>query len=93
MTRSGQTASRDDLRAWRLVSLAVLAHMLRSRRFQERAATAAIVLAALAGLSEDNHAKMLARLAAWNKRQARRFEHQAERQARQLEPTAEHALT
>ena len=86
--QTSQASGRDNRVAWRLVSLAVLAHMLRSRGFQERAATAAIVLAAVAGLGQENEAKTLARLAAWNKRQAKRLEHEAERQARQLQRIA-----
>ena len=84
-TRGSQTSSRDNRVAWRLVALAVLGHMLRSRRFHERAAVAAIVLTALAGLRQENQARILARLAAWNKRQVNRFEHEAERQVKRLE--------
>jgi hypothetical protein len=51
--------------------------MLRSRRLYERAAFAAIVLAALAGLNQESRAKALARLTAWVKRQDDRLEHKA----------------
>ena len=50
------------------IGLGVLVHMLRSRRLYERAAFAAIVLAALAGLAgldRESRAKTRARLAAW----------------------------
>ena len=83
--RSYTPTVRDNRAAWRLVSLAVLLHMLRSRRFQELAAVAVIALVALAGLRRENQAKMIARLVAWNARQAKRFEHEAERQVRKLE--------
>jgi hypothetical protein len=51
--------------------------MLRSRRLYERAAFAAIVLAALAGLNQDSRAKNLARLTAWAKRQDERLQRKA----------------
>jgi hypothetical protein len=91
-TRRPQT-SNPDRQALRLVGLAVLTHMLRSRRFQERAAVAAIVLAALAGLRQENQAKALAALAAWNKRQADRLEREVGRQIRQAKRKAKGALT
>lgn len=91
-TRRPQTPN-PDRQALRLIGLAVLAHMLRSRRFQERTAVAAIVLAALAGLRQENQARVLAGLAAWDKRQANRLEQEVERQVRLLERKAKGALT
>jgi hypothetical protein len=49
--------------------------MLRSRRLYERAAVAAVILAALAGMGQENRAKTLARMTAWAKRQDERLEH------------------
>jgi hypothetical protein len=69
--------SADNQRAIRMVGLAVLIHMLRSRRLYERAAFAAIVLAALAGLNRESRAKNLARLTAWAKRQDDRLQRKA----------------
>jgi hypothetical protein len=69
--------SANNQRAIRMVGLAVLIHMLRSRRLYERAAFAAIVLAALAGLNKDSRAKNLARLTAWAKRQDERLQRKA----------------
>src|SRR5579864_8546472 len=66
--------SADNQTAIRVVGLAVLVHMLRSRRLYERVAFAAIVLAALAGLNRESRAKTLARLTAWAKRQDDRLE-------------------
>lgn len=63
--------------AIRVVGLAVLVHMLRSRRLYERAAFAAVVLAALAGLNQESRAKTIARLTAWEKRQEDRLERKA----------------
>jgi hypothetical protein len=66
--------SADHQAAIRVIGLAVLVHMLRSRRLYERAAFAAIVLAAVAGLNQESRAKALARLSAWAKRQDERLE-------------------
>jgi hypothetical protein len=63
--------------AIRMVGLAVLVQMLRSRRLYEGAAFAAIVLAALAGLNKESRAKALARLTAWVKRQDDRLQRKA----------------
>src|SRR5580692_12664623 len=71
----GQSA--DNRMAIRMVGLAVLIHMLRSRRLYEGAAFAAIVLAALAGLNRESRAKALARLTAWVKRQDDRLQRKA----------------
>jgi hypothetical protein len=60
-----------------MVGVAVLIHMLRSRRFYEGAAFAAVVLAALAGLNQESRAKALARLTAWVKRQDDRLQRKA----------------
>jgi hypothetical protein len=73
--RSGPSA--DNQTAIRMVGVAVLIHMLRSRRLYERAAFAAIVLAALAGLNQESRAKALARLTAWAKRQDDRLQRKA----------------
>ena len=75
--RRPQVPGRDDRTAARLTSLALLAHMLRSRSFYERVAFAAIVVAAAAKLGQENQARNFARLAAWNKRQIERLEHKA----------------
>jgi len=69
--------SADNRTAIRMVGLAVLIHMLRSRRLYERAAFAAIVLAALAGLNQESRAKAVARLVAWAKRQDDRLQRKA----------------
>jgi hypothetical protein len=85
-TPRSQTSSPGTTAAWRLIRLAVLGHMLHSRRFYERAAVGAIVLAALARIGRENRARSLARLAAWNKRQAQFLERQAERRRKHLAP-------
>jgi len=69
--------SADNQMAIRIVGLAVLVRMLRSRRLYERAAFAAIVLAALAGLNQESRARALARLTAWVKRQDDRLQRKA----------------
>jgi hypothetical protein len=68
----------------RLLVLAALAQMLRSRRFYEGLAFGVIVLAALAGINQENRASALARLAAWNRRQAQLFEREAERKVKRV---------
>jgi hypothetical protein len=86
--RQSRTSGRGNKTTWRLVGLAVLAHMLRSRRFYENVAFAAIVLAALSGLSQENRARAFGRLIAWNKQQIRLLERKAEREAERLERKA-----
>ena len=71
-----------------LVGLGVVGHVLRSRRFYERAIIGAIVLGALRGLGQENRASAFERLAAWNKRQVQFLEREAERQARRLDRKA-----
>jgi len=88
-TRRSRTSRSGTGLALRLIGLALLAHILRSRRFYERMATGAIVLAALSGIGKENRANTLARLAAWNKKQVQHIEHQAEWQAHHLERQAE----
>ena len=65
-----------------LVGLGVVGHVLRSRRFYEKVAVAAIVLGALRGIGQDNRASTMARLQAWDKRQIQRLERKARRQGR-----------
>ena len=63
--------------------------MLRSRRFYERLAVGAIVLAAFRGINQQSRANAYARLTAWNKKQAQQFEQRAERTAQHIERQAE----
>jgi hypothetical protein len=84
-TRQSRTSGRDNHRPWRLIGLALLGHMLRSRRFYERVAFAAVVLAALSRLGQENQTKTFARLAAWNKRQIQLLERKVEKEAGRLE--------
>lgn len=72
-----QTPDLDDQMAIRLVRLAVVRDMLRSRRFYERVAVAAIVLGALRKVGQENRASAMARLVAWNKREIQRLERKA----------------
>src|SRR5271166_4829187 len=69
----------DGQTALGLVVLGVVAHVLRSRRFYEEVAVAAIALSALRRIGQDNRASSLARLRAWDARQIRRIEHKAQR--------------
>jgi len=71
-----------------LVGLGVVGHVLRSRRFYETVAVAAIVLGALKGIGHDNRVSTMARLQAWNKREIQRLERKAQRQGRAAKGSA-----
>lgn len=92
--RSPRTSSPRNQSAMRLVGLAVLIHMLRSRRFYERLAFGAIVVASLRGLTQENRTVSVERVVAMVKRQDQRLERKAvalvERQERRLERKAKH---
>ena len=78
----------DGQAALGLVGLGVVGHVLRSRRFYEKVAVAAIVLGALRGIGQDNRASTMARLQAWNKREIQRLERKAQRQGRAVKGSA-----
>jgi hypothetical protein len=73
---------RDHKMAWGLVVLGLMRHVLRSRHFYQGVAVAAVTLASLRGISQENRANAMARLAAWNRRELQRLEHKAERRTR-----------
>jgi len=73
--------------ATRLVWLAVVHRMLRSRRFYERVAVAVIALRALGQMGLENRASTVERLAAWNKRELQRLERKAKQPARSAQGT------
>ena len=64
----------------RLVRLALIRDVLRSRRFYERVTLAVIVLRALGQINQQNRASAIARLSAWDKRQIHRIEVKAQQQ-------------
>jgi galactokinase len=76
-TPKSQTPDSDNQMAVRLVQLAMVRHVLRSRRFYERLAVVAIALAALKKMDQENRANLMARLVAWNERQIQRLERKA----------------
>jgi hypothetical protein len=88
-TRRSRTSGRGTRLALRLIWLALLSHVLRSRRFYERMAVGAIVLAALRGINQESRASTLERLATWNKKQTQNIERRAERTAHRIERRAE----
>ena len=88
-TRQSRTSGRGTQLALRLIGLALLRHMLRSRRFYERMAFGAIVLAAFRGINQQSRANTYARLAAWNTKQTQNIERRAERTAQNIERRAE----
>jgi hypothetical protein len=73
---------------WRLVGLALIGHMLRSRGFYEKMAFAAIVVTALAGFSKQSRENAFGRIVAWNTTQIKALERKAEREAGRLERKA-----
>jgi hypothetical protein len=75
---------RHPKRVWWLMGLAMLIHVLRSRRFYENVAIGATVLAAGRNLGQESRANALARLTAWDKRQDQRVKRESERQAKRL---------
>ena len=79
----------DQRMATRLVWLAVVRHVLRSRLFYERVAVAVIALRALRQMGQENRASAMARLAAWNKRELQRLERKAKRQSRVVKGTGQ----
>ena len=66
----------------RLLALATVVHVLRSRRFYQRVITVAVALGALRQIGREDQASTMARLAAWDKRQVQRMERKAKRQGR-----------
>jgi len=82
-----RTPGLDQRMATRLVWLAVVHHVLRSRRFYERVAVAVIALRALRQMGQENRASTMARLAAWNKREMQRLERKAKQPARAAKGT------
>ena len=85
---ASRTSSPGNKFALRLIGLGVVIHMLRSRRFYERVAVGAIVLAAVRNMGQEQRASTFERLSAWNKRQIEILERKAEQQARRLERKA-----
>ena len=73
--------------AMRLVRLAVIRDVLRSRRFYERMALAVIVIRALRQINQQNRASAMARLSAWDKRQIQRLQVKAQHQVRAAKGT------
>jgi len=86
-----RTPGFDQRMAARLVWLAVIRHVLRSRRFYERVAVAVIALRALRQMGQENRASAMARLAAWNKRELQRLERKAKQPARAVKGTGQMA--
>src|ERR1700722_2497015 len=81
----------DARMAFGLVGLGVIGHVLRSRRFYEKVAVAAIVLGALKGIGHDNQVSTMARLQAWDKREIQRLQRKAQRQGRAVKGAAQMA--
>ena len=81
----------DTKMAWGLVGLGLVGHMLRSPRFYQTVAVAAIAVGSLRQIGQQNRASMTARLSAWNKREMQRLEREAQRQGRAVKGSAQMA--
>ena len=77
--------------AMRVIVLATVAHMLRSRRFYARLITVVVAVRALGQIGHENQSTNLARLSAWDKRQVQRLEQKAQRHVRAIKGSAEMA--
>jgi hypothetical protein len=75
----------------RVIALATVGHMLRSRRFYQRLVTIAVVVRALGQIGQENQASTMARLAAWDKRQVERVERKAKAEGRAVKGSVQMA--
>ncbi len=81
----------DSKMTWGLVGLGLVGHILRSPRFYQTVAVAAIAVGALRQVGQQSTASTTARLQAWDKRQMKRLERRAQRQARAVKGSAQMA--
>jgi hypothetical protein len=81
----------DSKMTWGLVGLGLVGHILRSPRFYQTVAVATIAVGALRQVGQQNRASMMGRLSAWDKRQMKRLERRAQRQARAVKGSAQMA--
>ena len=77
--------------AMRVIVLATMAHMLRSRRFYARLITVVVAVRALGQIGHENQTNNMARLSAWDKRQVERLERQAKSQGRAVKGSVQMA--
>jgi hypothetical protein len=63
-----------------MIALAMVVHILRSRRFYQRVITVAVAIGAIRQIGQEDQASTMAHLAAWDKRQVQRLERKAKRQ-------------
>ena len=90
-TAAAEGGSAGNRTAMRMIVLATVAHMLRSRRFYARLITVVVAVRALGQIGHENQASTMARLTAWDKRQVQRLEHKAQRHVRAIKGSAEMA--
>jgi len=77
--------------AMRVIALATVMHILRSRRFYARLITIVVAVRALGQIGQENQASTMARLTAWDKRQVERLERKAKSQGRAVKGTLQMA--
>ena len=90
-TAAAGGGSAGHRRAMRVIVLATVAHMLRSRRFYARLITVVVAVRALGQIGHENQASTMERLTAWDKRQVQRLEHKAQRHVRAIKGSADMA--
>jgi hypothetical protein len=76
--RRPRAASAEHRAAIRIVALATVVQMRRSRRFYQRVTPVAIALGGLRRIGQENQASTMARPAAWDERQIQRFGRKAQ---------------
>ena len=89
--RQARAAGGNHRTALRVIALAAVAHMLRSRRFYARIVTVVIAVRALGQIGQQNQASTMARLSAWDKRQVERVERKAKSQGRAVKGSVQMA--
>jgi hypothetical protein len=89
--RRARAAGGGQRTAMRVIVLATLVHMLRSRRFYARVITVVVAVRALGQIGKENEASTMARLAAWDKRQVERVQRKAKSQGRAVKGTVQMA--
>ncbi len=90
-SRAPGASGLDSKMTWGLVGLGLVGHILRSPRFYETLAVAGIAVGALRQVGQQNRASVMGRLSAWDKRQMKRLERRAQRQARAVKGSAQMA--
>src|SRR5215471_5482941 len=87
--RRARAAGGGHRTAMRVIALATVLHILRSRRFYARLITVVVAVRALGQIGHENQTNNLARLSAWDKRQVERLERKAKHEVRAIRGSAQ----